>query len=449
MEISTQLTVAHALPWYAPESWGGTEQYVAALAKTQKTQGSRVLVMAPVAGTSSLDAMHQGIAVLRWNPHAAEDHPASWTNRLHASGADVLHLHGWTPLCGPAQLQSAADMGLATVVTVHTPAVVCATGTKLHCGETLCDTVNDPKRCAACWLHAQGVPKVLSELAAALPESWSRFSLARLPGRGRRIPGALAQMQARHASVRVELQIADRVVAVCHWLHRDLLAMGAPIVRTVVCAQGVDADWVHAESTPSAPALPNKKPDDALRVAFVGRWDRVKGLDLLLSALQAMPKNQSFQLHLAMSPASDDTARNYRDRMLPRIRADQRVHLIEGADRAAVRQLMQQSDVLAIPSQCLETGPLVALEARALGCFVLGSDLGGLRELLADDDSAQLLPFDSVSHWTEALVDLHARRLKPGFGANSKPVRTSKDVEREMREIYRQALERARTRLLV
>ena len=57
---------------------------------------------------------------------------------------------------------------------------------------------------------------------------------------------------------------------------------------------------------------------------------------------------------------------------------------------------LSRIDVLAVPSQWLETGPLVVLEAFAAGTPVIGSDLGGIRELVSDGRDGLLVPHDDV-----------------------------------------------------
>ncbi len=98
------MVIAHLLPWYAPESWGGTEQYVAALARAQRRLGVLPLVMAPAAGDGLMDYEHEGLHVLRWQADAAHDGQYALSTLLRDHGVAVVHMHGWTPLCGASEL---------------------------------------------------------------------------------------------------------------------------------------------------------------------------------------------------------------------------------------------------------------------------------------------------------------------------------------------------------
>ena len=98
-------------------------------------------------------------------------------------------------------------------------------------------------------------------------------------------------------------------------------------------------------------------------------------------------------------------------------------------------------DVLAVPSVWLETGPLVIHEAQACGLPVLGSDLGGIAELIEDGVNGLLRPPGDVAAWRDAIVQLATdtgllARLADGV----RSTRTMSDVAREMRALYESLL---------
>ena len=90
-------------------------------------------------------------------------------------------------------------------------------------------------------------------------------------------------------------------------------------------------------------------------------------------------------------------------------------------------------DVLVVPSLVRETGPLVALEAWAAGTPVIGSDTGGLAELLGDAGGVGF-PAGNV----EALAELLLRMSRGEMALPPVPrqVRSMGDVGAEMRRIY-------------
>jgi len=71
-----------------------------------------------------------------------------------------------------------------------------------------------------------------------------------------------------------------------------------------------------------------------------------------------------------------------------------------------VPALLADYEVLAVPSRWLETGPLVVLEAFQAGVPVVGSRLGGIRELVHDGEDGLLVAPGSVAAWSAALRQL-------------------------------------------
>jgi glycosyltransferase involved in cell wall biosynthesis len=432
LKSSSRRLVVHALPWFAPESWGGTEQYVAALIRSLREIGWDSMVMAPARNGVVERYVHEGITVVRWRCDEAGAGPCSLSECLDEFSPSVFHLHGWTPLCGAAELAAAQAMGIATVATVHTPSLVCATGTMLYQAAQPCAVVNSTQRCARCWLQSQGMPRVIASASARVPEQLSKWLHDHVPGRARHVPGARGLMLKRSRAVLAGMRQATRLVAVCEWLHQAMLDLGADPARTLLCRQGVEEQWCEGDGAVQSARRDGRR----LELAYVGRWDRVKGLHLLVQSLRRLSADMPIRLTMGVAAPADAASRQYRSEILALMSDDARFELRENLSRAEVKALLSECHVLAIPSQWMETGPLVALEARALGTFVLASNLGGLRELLLGDDGAQLIDFDDIDAWSTALSKLVDRRRELADGKPGRAVRNSRDVAAEMAATY-------------
>jgi glycosyltransferase involved in cell wall biosynthesis len=82
------------------------------------------------------------------------------------------------------------------------------------------------------------------------------------------------------------------------------------------------------------------------------------------------------------------------------------------------------------------------LEAFLAGKPVIGSDLGGIKELVSHDRNGLLVPHENVAAWTAAMLRLATdtallKRLRQGIG----PVRTTLDVARDMVALYHELME--------
>ena len=95
----------------------------------------------------------------------------------------------------------------------------------------------------------------------------------------------------------------------------------------------------------------------------------------------------------------------------------------------------------AAPSQWLETGPLVVLEAFAAGTAVIGSHLGGIAELVRNGFDGILVDAANIREWANALHRLSedrdvVNRLRRNIG----PPRKTSTVAKEMIMLYRKTL---------
>jgi glycosyltransferase involved in cell wall biosynthesis len=227
--------------------------------------------------------------------------------------------------------------------------------------------------------------------------------------------------------------VADRIVAVCQWLHDALGANGVPARKLVLNRQGVAESRRGTSTTPG-------RPPDLVRFGFLGRWDPVKGVHVLVEAFKRLPSDLPVTLDICAA-AQGSVGEKYRDRVQHSGLGDPRIRVLPPIPHREVGAFLSGLDVIAVPSQWLETGPLVVLEAFAAGTPVIGSDLGGIKELVSHGRDGLMLPHDDVSAWSAAMLRLATdrallERLRRGIG----PVRIMSDVGREMGALYRELI---------
>jgi glycosyltransferase involved in cell wall biosynthesis len=117
---------------------------------------------------------------------------------------------------------------------------------------------------------------------------------------------------------------------------------------------------------------------------------------------------------------------------------DSRISFCNPVPSNQVILLLSTYDVLAVPSQCLETGPLVVLEAYAAGIPVLGSNTAGIAELVDHEVNGLLVEPDSIGAWHQAIQRvLEDNRLLMKLRAGVRIPREMHEVSEEMVKIYR------------
>lgn len=448
------IRVVQATAWYLPHSIGGTEVYVEGLVRGLHAHGVQSTVLVPRHPKAGMAYHHAGAHVVTYPVNAeptfgelrgGEAHSGfeNFRAALKGCNAQIYHQHSWTRGCGPNHLIAARKMGLKTLVTVHVPGNVCVRGTMLRFGERACEGRVDDILCGACWAHGRGLPVPLAKLIARVPVPVARRAHeGGVPFGTTRLSGAVAAraMGAKSVeSVRIMIENADYIVPVCQWLHEALVARAAPREKLKVSRQGLDpavADALAEISRPERGAASRQ----TVRLLYVGRWDRVKGIDVTVQAVRALPPSVDVQFSIHAVSITDDQGayeRHVRDLAAD----DPRISIRPPVARAEVAALFAQHDVLLVPSLWLETGPLVVLEAKAAGLFVLGSRRGGIAELVGDEPGGELVEPGDVSAWCDAIARLCGRQRDGKLQAPPRNVRTMGAVASEMSMLYRSLLQ--------
>ena len=108
-----------------------------------------------------------------------------------------------------------------------------------------------------------------------------------------------------------------------------------------------------------------------------------------------------------------------------------------------VVSVMAEYDLIAVPSRLLETGPLVVLEAFAAGVPVLGSNLGGIAELVRDGVDGILVAPNDAAAWAAAIGRLvEDRNAIDALRCRIAPPRTMDAAASDMAALYAEILTR-------
>jgi glycosyltransferase involved in cell wall biosynthesis len=159
-----------------------------------------------------------------------------------------------------------------------------------------------------------------------------------------------------------------------------------------------------------------RKPEYKKRILFLGRLAPVKGVTVLIDALAGCS-----DLELIIAGDGEqraDLERRARSLELP-------VRFVGRVDREEKQRLLQETDLVVIPSIVLPDGrtegmPVVCLEAFAAARAVIASSVGGLRELISDGESGFLFEPGNSAQLRELILLLlkdDERRMEIGNNA--------------------------------
>lgn len=438
---------------YFPDPSGGTEVYVASLAGYLRGLNVRSIVVAP--GERSDSYSHENIRVRRYpiqseienlselydagNPAAA----AAFGAVLDEELPDLVHFHALTRGASLLAIREAKRRRIPVIFTYHTPTVSCLRGTMMRWGNTVCDGALRVGRCAACTLQSHGVPRALAMVAAQTPDAAGRW----LERRGKQggiwnVLRMSCLVEMRHGITRDMIREIDHWVAVCHWVRDVLTQIGVAPDSMTLSRQGLFKAEAMSEPAGAETGGSGASGRDPLRLVFLGRLDRTKGLDTVLRAFASDPGlNASLDVFGVRQPG--DGERYYQELLELRGR-DDRIRFRDPIQAQAIVPMLRKFDFVVVPSIWLESGPLVVLEAFAAGTPVIGSNRGGIAELVRDSVDGLLVEAGNAVEWASAIrrcagqPNLVARLL-----SNIQPPRTMATVAEEMGRLYQSVLDRS------
>jgi glycosyltransferase involved in cell wall biosynthesis len=187
---------------------------------------------------------------------------------------------------------------------------------------------------------------------------------------------------------------------------------------------------VHCGVTPARYAAPQAFPTGRLRLLFVGRLTAIKGLRVLMAALdRARAVNPAIDLTLI----GDGEDRAWVEAQAARLGG---VVCLGFRSQGEVAAALAEHDAFVLPSFA-EGVPVVLMEAMASGRPVIATRVGGVSELVADGQSGLLVAPGDAEALANAILRLAADAdLRSQMGAAGRDaVRADFDVDREARRI--------------
>ena len=145
---------------------------------------------------------------------------------------------------------------------------------------------------------------------------------------------------------------------------------------------------------------PSVRDDDY--ILYAGNIDRFKGI---LTLLEAAEQDRSLPVKIAGAGPLEKEVRN----IVAKKNLD--VELLGFQDFASLQETIRCSSMIVVPSECFENSPNIVLEAYAQGKPVVGSNIGGIPELIKDRETGYLFePRDSEDLLNKIHVTMENRK---------------------------------------
>ena len=244
-----------------------------------------------------------------------------------------------------------------------------------------------------------------------VPHVTSFHTLAEVKRRAR--PGE-RDVPERAGSERRIVGEVDRIVV---WTKHERQALqrlyGAVPARVTVIPPGVDTERFRPLDMLESRRRLGVNGDRV--VLYVGRLERLKGLDILFRALASL--EDADDVRLMVVGGSNGTRELARlKRLACTLNIGDRVDFLGSMDQSRLPAYYSAADVCVLPSY-YESFGLAALEAAACGRPVVASKVGGLPSVVRDGETGYLIHWRCPGPFVEKLeVLLENERLRRGMG---------------------------------
>lgn len=190
--------------------------------------------------------------------------------------------------------------------------------------------------------------------------------------------------------------LTQRIERVLSWFSGAIVCISNHERQTGIQA-GIAERKLHvvlngvASHAPQPEAVPVQWPEGKLRVLFVGRFDRQKGVDLFCDAMAQMPAD-AFAVMAGGAVLGDALS----------IQLPANVQSVGWVSAPQLQYLLQSADVLVVPSRWEGFG-LIAAEGMRAGIAVVAAKVGGLSEVVDHGRTGVLIEPESAQAICQAL----------------------------------------------
>lgn len=429
------LLAVHHLP---PRYRGGAEGLTLRLARSLAARGHEVQLVAiehidrgPRDAAGWVDEIVDGVDVRRlsFDLAAAPDadlweYDNPWVGGvlqelIRRRRPDVLHLVGGYLMTGRA-LRVAHDEEVPSVVSLTDYWFLCRRITMLRSDGALSTLPIDPATCARCLGEERRRFRIPGQLVPGLMRAYWRTRRS-----------STATLRARSQFLAETLKGVDALISPSSFLRTMYRQAGMTTDDFVVIPHGPDLPRLEA-------ARLNKAESPHLRIGYLGQIAWHKGVHVLVEAARRIDDPRlSVDIYGDVNHFPD-----YASRLKRLAEGDARIRLAGTyAGQNEVGKILQELDVIVVPSIWYENCPNVIQEAFAHRIPVIATNLGGMAEMVSHGKSGLLFRVADAADLTAQLRRLLSDPgLLPALRDGVPAVKTFADEVAEIESVYRRVV---------
>jgi len=324
---------------------------------------------------------------------------------------DLVHVHHLT--CLSTNLATILrQRNIPAVMTLHDFWMICPRGQRLHRDGTFCETI-DRKRCHGCirptwdFLFPEGEPDALT------------------------VRAEMEMLAAWDDRVHRVLTGFDRLIVPSRYFRETFSARGIESERIVAIPHGL-------EPAPFKHVAERRKPASKTRVGYLGTVIPSKGVHVLLEATDGLEDWIEVAIHGEAVPYHED--KDYLARLRASVPAGVEVHFHGRYLPDQIAAILEEVDILVVPSIWPEAFGLTLQEGFLAGIPVVAADIGALTEFVPEDRGLLFKPGDAGDLRRQLIRLLDDPDLARRIRGRAEWVRTPGEMAADTLAVYEDVL---------
>lgn len=244
------------------------------------------------------------------------------------------------------------------------------------------------------------------------------------------------------------LKKVDAIVVICEGLKKEFIGRGIKAEKIYVVPNGVDAE--KFKPLPKNNNLIKQyNLENKIVLGFIGSFYKYEGLSLLIEAMPKILSRADNVVLMLIGQGNEDTTL----KQLAREKGiEDKVIFTGQVPNAQIADYYSLMDILVYPRENIWltelTTPLKPLEAMAMEKAVIGSDVGGIKELVEDGKTGLLFKAGNAQDLADKCIELISNPQKRQLlGQNGREYvlreRNWETILKKHLEIYTELLEKS------
>lgn len=199
---------------------------------------------------------------------------------------------------------------------------------------------------------------------------------------------------------------ADKIIVPSVFLRNELMAIGIKKELIKVIYNGL----------PSYQIKPSRMDSKELRIGVFGGITEQKGQDIFIDALIICMER--YKMNVMGYVVGEVYDAPFYSQISQRTQSIAQIKLTGFLNYESTQELMTTMDIVVCPSKYRETLPTVLIEALRAGIPIVGSDTGGIPEIIIDQVNGILVKPNDAESLAKAIYELADKSLREQLGMN-------------------------------